>query len=98
VSADANEQAKALFHGRLLRTTVTDRRYKLKVAEIIRARCSRREAVARLRRWAEDSVIETDRKPFVAAAEETLAGIHEGNFARYRVRPSEFEAWKTAWD
>ena len=68
------------------------------VAEIIRARCSRREAVARLRRWAEDSVIETDRKPFVAAAEETLAGIHEGNFARYRVRPSEFEAWKAAWD
>ena len=67
------------------------------VAEIIRARCSRREAVARLRRWAEDSVIETDRKPFVAAAEETLAGIHEGNFARYRVRPSEFDAWETAW-
>jgi len=67
------------------------------VAEIIRARCSRREAVARLRRWAEDSVIETDRKPFVAAAEETLADIHEGNFARYRVRPSEFEAWKAAW-
>ena len=68
------------------------------VAEIIRTRCSRREAVARLRRWAEDSVIEIDRNPFVAAAEETLAGIHEGNFARYRVRPSEFEAWKAAWD
>ena len=67
------------------------------VAEIIRARCARREAVARLRRWAEDSVIESDRKQFVAAAEETLAGIHEGNFARYRVRPSEFESWKTAW-
>ncbi len=67
------------------------------VAEIIRARCDRREAVARLRRWAEDSVIESDRKQFVAAAEETLAGIHEGNFARYRVRPSEFESWKTTW-
>lgn len=67
------------------------------VAEIIRARCDRREAVARLRRWAEESVIETDRKRFVAAAEETLAGIHEGNFARYRVRPSEFEAWKAVW-
>ena len=67
------------------------------VAEIIRARCARREAVARLRRWAEDSVIESDRKQFVAAAEETLASIHEGNFARYRVRPSEFESWKTAW-
>lgn len=67
------------------------------VAEIIRARCDRREAVARLRRWAEESVIEADRKRFVAAAEETLVGIHEGNFARYRVRPSEFEAWRAAW-
>jgi fido (protein-threonine AMPylation protein) len=69
----------------------------VQVAEIIRARCDRREAVARLRRWAEDSIIEGDRKSFVAAAEETLAGIHEGNFARYRIRPSEFDAWKTAW-
>lgn len=67
------------------------------VAEIIRDRCDRREAVARLHRWAEESVIEHDRKRFVAATEETLAGIHEGNFARYRVRPSEFEAWKAAW-
>jgi Fic family protein len=67
------------------------------VAEIIRARCDRREAVARLRQWAEESVIETDRKRFVSAAEETLAGIHEGNFARYRVRPSEFETWKASW-
>jgi len=67
------------------------------VAEIIRARCARREAVVRLRRWAEDSVIEKDRKAFVAAAEETLAGIHEGNFARYRIRPSEFEAWQSVW-
>jgi hypothetical protein len=68
------------------------------VAEIIRARCARREAVARLRRWAENSVIEKDRKVFVAAAEETLAGIHEGNFARYRIRPSEFEAWQAVWN
>lgn len=67
------------------------------VAEIIRARCDRREAVARLRRWAQETVVETDRKRFVAAAEETLAGIHEGNFARYRIRPSEFEAWKVIW-
>jgi hypothetical protein len=67
------------------------------VAEIIRSRCDRREAVARLRRWAEASLIEADRKRFVAAAEETLAGIHEGNFARYRVRPSEFEAWREMW-
>jgi hypothetical protein len=64
------------------------------VAKIIRARCDRREAIARLRQWAQESVVESDRKRFVTAAEETLSGIHDGNFARYRVRPSEFEAWK----
>jgi hypothetical protein len=48
--------------------------------------------VCLLRRWVKKSVIEADRKCFVAADEETLAGIHGGNFARYRVRPSEFEA------
>ena len=67
------------------------------VAAIIRACCGRKEALARLRRWAEDSVIESDRNRFVAAAEETLSGIHEGNFARYRIRPSEFMSWKVVW-
>ncbi len=68
------------------------------VAEIIRSRCDRRTAVARLRQWAEESVIAADRKRFVAAAEESLSSIHEGNFARYRVRPSEYESWKAIWD
>lgn len=68
------------------------------VAEIIRNRCARPEAIARLRRWAEESVIESDRKRFITAAEETLAGIHEGNFARYRVHPSAFEAWQAVWN
>ena len=67
------------------------------VAEIIRSRCGRRQAVARLRQWAVESVVEGDRKKFVTAAEETLSGLHEGNFARYRVRPSDYEAWKRSW-
>lgn len=68
------------------------------VAEVIRHCCGRREAVTRLRQRAEESVIEADRKRFVGAVEETLSGLHEGNFARYRVRPSEYEAWKAVWD
>jgi len=68
------------------------------VGEIIRAKLDRRQAAARLRAWAEDSVIEADRRKFIAAAEESLSGLHEGNFARYRVRPSEFEAWMAVWN
>lgn len=67
------------------------------VGEIIRAGCNRADAVARLRAHAGGSVVEGDRLKLVAAVEETLAGIHEGNFARYRVRPAEFEAWKVLW-
>lgn len=69
-----------------------------RVAGIVRSRLNRGEAVAELRRWAADSLVEADRKRFVEAVEETLAGIHEGNFARYRIRPSEFEAWQTIWN
>ncbi len=52
---------------------------------------------ARVRHWAKESLIETDRKHFVAAAEETLVGINEGNFARYRLISSEFDVWKAIW-
>ena len=68
------------------------------IGEIIRAKLDRRQAAARLREWAEASVIEADRRKFIAAAEENLSGLHEGNFARYRVRPSEFEAWLAVWN
>jgi hypothetical protein len=30
--------------------------------------------------------------------ESELASLHEGNFARYRVRPSEFAAWQQVWN
>ena len=30
-------------------------------------------------------------------AEAELVSLHEGNFARYQIRPSEFEAWQQVW-
>jgi hypothetical protein len=27
-----------------------------------------------------------------------LISLHEGNFARYRIRPSEFAAWRQIWE
>jgi hypothetical protein len=40
---------------------------------------------------------ETDRAKFTEAVESELLALHEGNFARYMVRPSAFKAWKEAW-
>ncbi len=30
-------------------------------------------------------------------AESELLAVHEGNFARYRIKPSEFRAWRDGW-
>jgi hypothetical protein len=34
---------------------------------------------------------------FEEIAEDVLLGLHEGNFARYQIRPDEFHAWQQAW-
>jgi hypothetical protein len=47
-----------------------------------------------LSRLAEDRVAENDRKHFLKIAKEEIAALHEGNFARYRLRPGEFLAWQ----
>lgn len=40
---------------------------------------------------------EADRVKFIEVVETELLGLHEGNFARYRIRPSEFAGWKANW-
>ncbi len=39
----------------------------------------------------------TDRARFVEVVETELLSLHEGNFARYRIRPSAFDAWQKIW-
>jgi len=39
----------------------------------------------------------SDQDKFREVAESELLGLHEGNFARYRIGPAEFAAWHEAW-
>jgi hypothetical protein len=41
-----------------------------------------------------DLVPENDREHFLKIAKEEIAALHEGNFARYRLRPVEFKEWQ----
>ncbi len=43
-------------------------------------------------------VPEADRAKFIEVLETELLSLHDGNFARYRIRPSEFAKWKAAWE
>jgi fido (protein-threonine AMPylation protein) len=67
------------------------------VAEVIRKPMDQKAAAARIAAWAAGHLPETERARFVEIAETEIMSIHEGNFARYQVRPREFGAWQAAW-
>jgi hypothetical protein len=39
-----------------------------------------------------------DQVKFIEVVETELLGLHEGNFVRYRIKPSKFSVWKKYWD
>jgi len=45
-----------------------------------------------------ENIPEKDRAKFIEYVETELISLHEGNFARYYITPSEFARWKEAWD
>lgn len=66
------------------------------VTEIITKHLSRKGVKEHLRAFARN--LPTDeRDRFIETVDIELASIHEGNFARYRVRPTEFENWYRSW-
>ena len=68
------------------------------IAELVRARVGRKDAVVRIAAWSKKEIDPGDHKRFAEIAEGELIGLHEGNFARYRIRPSEFAAWRQVWE
>jgi hypothetical protein len=68
------------------------------VAEVVRAGMDRKTAFGYIASWAAKNVDERDRETFRDTAETELLGLHEGNFARYAIRPSEFAAWQQVWN
>lgn len=67
------------------------------IADIIRSGMDKKMAFAHIAKWAQDNVAAADREQFRDAAESELVALHEGNFARYQVRPAEFADWQRVW-
>ncbi len=68
------------------------------VRDVVRRAMGRKDAVARIVTYARDNVDATDHERFREVAENELLALHEGNFARYQIRPAEFEAWRRVWN
>ncbi len=72
-------------------------RLKEVVAGVVRGGLDKRAAATAVRREAKKFSDPADRTRFAELAETELSSLHEGNFARYRLRPSEFDAWRKTW-
>jgi Fic family protein len=68
------------------------------IADLVREPVSRKDAAARIAAWSQKEIDPRGRRRFAELAEAELIGLHEGNFARYRIRPSEFAAWRQVWE
>jgi fido (protein-threonine AMPylation protein) len=66
------------------------------VGEVVRNAMDKAAATAFVHARAA-AIPEEDRARFIEVAETELLSLHEGNFMRYRVRPSEFERWLEHW-
>lgn len=77
-------------------------KYRLEIKEIISnivgSKIDRGSASRAIKKFVEEKIPSEDQEQFRQVTEIELIGLHEGNFARYQVRPIEFYAWKAIWE
>lgn len=67
------------------------------VGDVVRERLDRKAAAAFLARWIDENIVPDERDRFQEMAEAGLLSLHEGNFARYQIRPAQFTSWQEVW-
>lgn len=67
------------------------------VAEVVRGKMNKTAANAYIERQATVEVPEEDQARFKEVVATELQTLHEGNIARYRLRPAEHKEWRETW-
>ena len=67
------------------------------IAEIVRGSMDKKAAAAFIKQRAMEAVAPEDRARFIEVVETEAIGLHEGNIARYRLRPSQYQTWRKMW-
>lgn len=65
------------------------------VREVVQGNLAKARAAERIALAAKE-IPEPERSRFIEVVETELRSLHDGNIARYRLRPSEFAAWRAA--
>ncbi len=67
------------------------------VSAVVREKLNKARAISHIQQFAQTQIEAADRQRFIEVVETQLLNLHEGNIARYRLRPSEFHAWHSVW-
>lgn len=67
------------------------------VAEIVGGSMDKKTAATFIKRRAAERIIQQDQARFIEVVETEIMSLHEGNFARYHVRPSQYHTWQGVW-
>jgi hypothetical protein len=67
------------------------------IGDVVRERLDRKAAAAFLTKWIDGNIGPDERDRFREMAETDLLNLHEGNFARYQIRPAQFTTWQESW-
>lgn len=68
------------------------------VGTVVKDQYDRAAAFKYLETWTAENLEDEEREQFIRVAEDEILALHEGNFARYQVRPSEFTEWRKVWE
>lgn len=67
------------------------------ISQIVCECLDKKSAIDLIKNKAKELVLKTDQMRFIESVETELMGLHKGNIARYRLRPSEYDAWQRTW-
>lgn len=67
------------------------------VGEVVQNKMNKVDAAKSIQKFANENIPSIDQKRFIELTEIEVSSLHEGNFARFRIRPSEFFEWQKTW-
>jgi Fic family protein len=68
------------------------------VGTVVRNNYNREQTFKYLEEWSAKNLPLDERTKFFEVSEDEILALHEGNFARYQLLPSEFAAWQKVWN
>ena len=67
------------------------------VCAVVQNKMDKLQSSQFISKFAGENVSTDDRNRFIEITEVEVSSLHEGNFARFKIRPSEFFQWKNLW-